>query len=473
MNWRRPILGAIATLSGSRIINNLHKIKALDTGSPADLRRFQEEKLAQLVTHAWQHVPYYREVLEGAGVIKNGHARLNNFNRVPILTKDIVKKAFDNLTSLDCKKRQWFYNTSGGSTGEPVRFIQDKAYADWNYANKIYYKTYAHQVIGDKELRLWGSERDLMVGQEHIKTRLVNYLYNRKELNTFKMTLADLSRYVQIWNAYQPRWVESYVDGMVEFATYVEKRGIPMHAPAGILTSTGTLFPEMRDKIKSVFGCGVYNRYGSREVGDMACSCDREAGMHLSPWHHYLEILDTALRPVGPGEMGKVYVTALNNYSMPIIRYDIGDFARSAKSGEETCECGRAAPVIDAVEGREMSIFRTRDGRVVPGQYFIHFLGVVLNKGHIKKFQLVQKDYEEVNVKVVVSNRQAFEQSKGQIVEITKKVMGTACKVYFEETTDIPPLASGKYIYTVCELPEMTGVRAGSRGNTSVRGPRR
>jgi phenylacetate-CoA ligase len=36
--------------------------------------------------------------------------------------------------------RKWYYNTSGGSTGEPVKFIQDDVYDRWAAATSYYYK---------------------------------------------------------------------------------------------------------------------------------------------------------------------------------------------------------------------------------------------------------------------------------------------------------------------------------------------
>ena len=122
-------------------------------------------------------------------------------------------------------------------------------------------------------MRLWGSERDLLANREKTQVNLKNWLYNRKEFNVFKMSQSRLSKLSHDWNKYKPKWVESYVQPMYEFALYIEKNNIRMHSPRGILTSAGTLFPHYRKKIEEVFNCLVFNRYGSREVGDMACSC--------------------------------------------------------------------------------------------------------------------------------------------------------------------------------------------------------
>jgi len=95
----------------------------------------------------------------------------------------------------------------------------------------------------------------------------------------------------------------------------------------------------MREKVEEVFGCPVYNRYGSREVGDIAGECKYHQGLHVLPWGSYVEIVDEAGNLVEPGVEGRILVTCLTNYAMPLIRYDIGD--RGALAGEFKCPCGR------------------------------------------------------------------------------------------------------------------------------------
>ena len=163
-----------------------------------------------------------------------------------------------------------------------------------------------------------------------------------------------------------------------------------------------------------------------------------------------MEILDESLRPCPPGRMGNVYVTALDNLSMPLIRYGIGDMAIPAKTPK--CSCGRGAPLIETVVGRHIEVFKTRDGKVVPGEFFIHFVGVVYNKGVVKKFQVIQKSYDYILIKAVLLDNQKFAETIPALVGSIRKVMGQDCKVEFEYVDDIPPTKSGKYLYTISEL---------------------
>jgi phenylacetate-CoA ligase len=182
----------------------------------------------------------------------------------------------------------------------------------------------------------------------------------------------------------------------------------------------------------------------------MACSCEKNEGLHLNIFNHYIEILNKELKDCGPGEIGKIYVTTLHNKIMPLIRYDIGDIAVPARS--KKCSCGRGMPLIKKVEGREMSMFKTKEGKLVPGEFFIHFVGVVFNKGYISKYQVIQKDFDEILIRVVISNRKMFNNYRAKIESSILNVMGEDCKIEWEFVEEIKPSKSGKYLYTISEI---------------------
>ena len=450
MNWRKPLIYSLLYTSGSRIPKYLKQIKKYEYLSGQQLKELTNNKLEKLLVHAYNNVPYYHKILKECNTVVDGKAKLENFSNIPLLTKVILRKEADKLYSKDYKYRKPYHNASGGSTGEPVEFIQDREYSDWNTANSIYYKTFGGQDVGNKELRLWGSERDLLEGKERFSIILRNWLYNRMELNAFNMTEGDMAVFVDKINRAKPTWLEAYVQPITEFARFIKKNNLKIHAPKGLLTSAGTLYPEMRQLIEEVFGCRTFNRYGSREVGGIACSCGMQEGLHVSVWNTHLEILDDTLAPAKPGQMGKIYVTTLNNYSMPLIRYDIGDMAMAGPN--QKCSCGRGTPVIQKVIGRHMEVFKTKEGKIVPAEFFIHFVGVVYNEGYVEKFQVVQKDYDDIVIRVVVRNQLKFDESRADLVSSIKKVMGQDCKIGFEIVDEIQPAGDGKYLYTISEV---------------------
>jgi phenylacetate-CoA ligase len=127
---------------------------------------------------------------------------------------------------------------------------------------------------------------------------------------------------------------------------------------------------------------------------------------------------------------------------MPFIRYEIGDIGLR----------GEKWNYLKKIEGREMSVFKTEDGKVIPAEFFIHFIGVVYNKGYISKFQVIQEDYYLIKIKLVVINNEEFDKNKNIIEKSIKNVMGNECEVIWEIVADIENLPSGKYLYTVSKI---------------------
>jgi phenylacetate-CoA ligase len=213
-----------------------------------------------------------------------------------------------------------------------------------------------------------------------------------------------------------------------------------------VVTSAGTLHPFMRETISRVFGCAVFNLYGSREVSDMACEIPGVEGLWVAPWGNFIEILDDEGMPVQPGQEGNIVVTCLTNYAMPLLRYWIGD--RGALMADPTL-FSSGAQILKHVSGRNVDVFRTRDQTLVDGEYFTHLLYF---RPWVWKFQVVQKSHELVLFKVVRANGEPPRSELEDITAKTRLVMGSDCHVDFQFVPDIPPHPSGKFRYTVSEV---------------------
>jgi phenylacetate-CoA ligase len=406
----------------------------------------QNEKLKQLLKHAYEKIPYYNKFLSKAGVVVNKDVNLENFQNIPVLTKEIIRTEGENLYSKDYQNRGWYPNTSGGSTGEPVKFIQDRNYGAWSYACRFYYNLIAGKDTGEKEIKLWGSEQDILEGAEKISTRLRRWGFNVILLNSFAMSDDIMAQYVDKWNSFKPKMVWAYTSSIYEFAEYIKRSGSKICSPASIICTAETLTENVRNFIEEVFASPALNQYGSREVGVIACECLRKEGLHTFPEHNKIEILDHNLDHCAPGKMGDIYVTTLNNYSMPLIRYQIGDTA--VVSEKEVCSCGRGWPRINALTGRTSDHFRTKDGKLVHGEYFTHLF---YNKSEIRRFRVVQHDYDDIEILIEPTNKVSRE-TLLDIEKRTKLVLGEQCDITFSITEQIPRSPSGKYRYTISEV---------------------
>lgn len=408
--------------------------------SDQEKKNYQKQKLRKLLLHCYDYVPYYRQLFDELNLARDGDELLDKFTKLPILTKEAIRKNFDSLQSEDSnyRARKPYLNTSGGSTGEPVKLVQDKDV--WTKGMASSWVDY-YLITGNvpcKLIKLWGSERDILKGSQGITGYLKNWVYRRIILNAFKMSEEDMFRFVKKINAYKPELIEAYVHSLYELSKFIKQHKLEVHTPKGIIVSAGTLYPEMKELIEQTFNCKVYNRYGSREVGHMACSRGEDE-LHISFWHNHLEILNDKLEPCKEGEVGKIYVTNLNNYSMPLLRYEIGDIAER-----------KNVLTLKSVLGRSSDHFVTKKGKKVHGAYFRH---AIFFKDWVKNYQIIQEDYERVVFKVVPTKKYVVSKKEHEEIEQwVQKGLTTNTKVEIQLVDKIEALKSGKYRYTMSKV---------------------
>jgi len=449
------------------VMDKLEQLREWQWLSPADMVRQRGARLESLLKHAYEHVPYYREQMVLSGLVEKGRIRLDSFERLPFLAKDILRDSFRSLQSDDLGSRKWYENSSGGSTGKQAIFIQDDTYRNWAQANKILFDEWSGRSIGDRQIRMWGSVRDIMVGKETWRTHTGRWLRNEIWLNAYNMSNDRMDVYARTINRFKPIQILAYVESIYNLARYAQKAGIAMHAPRSIMTTAGVLTQEMRDVIEEVFQTEVFNRYGSREVSDMACECSSHRGMHVSEYYTYVEIVRDDGTPTAPGEVGHIVVTSLTNYAMPIIRYRIGDMGAWA---EEPCDCGRPHRLLREVIGRENDMFYTSTGDQFHGSYFTQ---VMFKQQWTTQYQVIQEAFDLIRIKVVdaegAANRSNRESELGVIATEVRKVMGGDCRVVFDFVDSIEAAASGKYRYVLCNIdPAQLPGREPSEAGISV-----
>lgn len=458
-NIRSPLYSAYLRLSGrGKQLGFYSHFQKLQFESRRDMWHRHVDRVSHMLRFSRSNVPYYRDIFKDLSITEDDIANdpLGVLRLMPLLDRSVLRDRFEDLKARDLGNRRWYLNSSGGSTGEPVQFVQDAQYHAASMANKYLFDEWSGCSLGMPKVLLWGSERDLLVGKESFRARVGRWLRNECPLNAFRTTTADMFQFVETINRVRPVQLLAYVDIATELANFIENEGLCVYSPKSVMTTAGTLYPHMREVIERVFRAPVFNRYGSREVGDIACECEKAEGLHINPSTHHVEIL----RPDGsycdPGEIGEVVVTLLTNEAMPLLRYRIGDMAAWT---DETCSCGRQWPLLKEVSGRIMDVLRRKDGSSVTPAYFVHFFGVVErgDLSFIKKYQLIQEDFDSLRL-LIVSDLAAdqvmsnIEKARGVIEQIVRRVMGDSCQLSIECVPDIPKTSSGKYRYIVSKL---------------------
>lgn len=428
------------TLKKNRFEKEYLEISALRNRE--SLCNFITQRWNELILHADEHSRYYHHIFKKIELIQDGSVDLSRIGEIPILTKEIIRKYHHYLISDDYHTRQWFYNSSGGSTGEPIRLIQDDIYSKWGDATHYFYFKNIINIDEPtvKKVVLWGSERDLFKGGMGYKAKIQNWLSNTIFLNSFRMTDYNIEKYIHKINSFKPDIVRGYAGSLFELCKYAETKKLSIYRPKVVISAAENLSDTMRNVIESNFGTKLYNFYGSREVSNLAGEC-KNGLLHPFLFWNYMEVLDNNNQPVHEGKEGKVVVTTLFNYSMPLIRYEIGDMAIV---GPDHCSCGHFLPTLKKVTGRITDHFILENGTIIHGEYFTHLFYL---KDWIKAFKIIQEDYLKIRIQIVISSK-INPSDQADIENKIKLVMGPNCRITWNIVDEIPKTPTGKYLYT-------------------------
>src|SRR5258706_14320959 len=142
--------------------------------------------LVQLLAHCQRSVPYYAEIMKQVGDDFEQDPA-SYLLRLPILTKGLIRTHIEQLKSQDLGQRKWYFNTSGGSTGEPVKLIQDRDYSDRSNALQEFYSSWAGAGAGDSIVYIWGSKRDIRKGSHGAERKklIIKSVLRKTCLNAF------------------------------------------------------------------------------------------------------------------------------------------------------------------------------------------------------------------------------------------------------------------------------------------------
>jgi phenylacetate-CoA ligase len=304
--------------------------RELERSNAGDLTR---ARLARLLDHAREHVPFYRDLLPRRGP---GDDPFKTLAALPLLTPGMLRSDFDSLCSDDLDARRW-YDT--GSPRAPVHLVQDAHHCAHAIVTLERFHASLGRRIGERAEVIWGDEGNADGGGRGVTKRICRVLANEHWTDTFRLTEEQMLAVLDRLERHPPKLVVAYASAVYELARFAERHAIPVRPQRAIVTVPGTLDDFMRAAIERVFNCEAFNEYWSRAVGPVALECDAHAGLHVAPWANYLEVVDAGGWALPAGEEGQIVVTCLTNYAMPLIRYAIGDGGSLAPAG--TCACGR------------------------------------------------------------------------------------------------------------------------------------
>lgn len=423
------------------------------------LRELQNEKLRRLVRHCYENVPYYRRVFMERKLRPEDIRDREDLAKLPVLTKQLIREHYQELCAEDIRLRQTLEGSTGGSTGTPMRFLEDLE--TWNKTRGLNLRgwTWAGFQVGEKLFTLAGNS--LVDSKENRRKMRVKNLYDRLIMRNLKRDCTDITpeamaEHYRAMMKYRPAGIRGYASSLYFLARYIEQNQFPV-CPVKVVFTTGEkLHPKYRDKIQQVFKAPVFDAYGASDGGLTAHECAMHEGLHLGEEHCVVEIVDREGRPLPDGEIGQVLSTDLNNYAFPFLRYQLGDLAYIRK---ERCSCGRSHRLLGEVVGREGRAIYNKQGRP--------YSSIVIDNMMFRNMDIHSEESQRLYEKM--DRFQIRQDSNGDLRILIKPVdageplstfeyIKDNFQTYFPESRvellfveEIPPLPSGKEDYCVSE----------------------
>lgn len=330
----RHILGPLLDFSrGPKIIKYINQLEESQWWPRNKILELQNERLRKLVRHAYDNVPYYRELFDKRRLNPNDIQSSADLVKMPVLTKGIIRENFDNMIARGFPGKEMVLTRTGGSTGEPLVFYTttddrfDLAMAKvrraliwWGYA------------FGDKRVTV-----QLARPHRSLAGRLRRYL-ERAETFIAWQSAKELPLFIRKLEDFQPKFISAYPSLIYLLARFVEEQGGTRLRPKAFITHSEQLYDYQRELIKRVFKCEIFSHYESFEMNQIAAECPTHSGYHIVAESVVVEITDNLGEPRPSGTEGRILITNLNNRAMPFIRYDIGN--QGVINGE-LCACRR------------------------------------------------------------------------------------------------------------------------------------
>jgi phenylacetate-CoA ligase len=398
------------------------------------LEEFQKQRLRELVHHAVESVPYYRDLYTRHGlsaVDVPGLVDLPVAQRTEMQARDAR-----DLVARGLEPGSLVVHSTSGSTGYPFRT----------------YRT----LLEDRLLQALRLKRQFNLGLRLTDVRVAITLqghgsrgknpdihfYNR--LGLLRRPIVDCllpaDQILDRGSALRPDVLAGYPDALA----WIAGQATPEHRrriqPRFILTGGETLTADMRQRISECFRAPVYDFYGIHEFNLLASECPQTGLYHVAEDSAIVEVLKDG-RPAARGETGEVVATALHSFAMPFIRYRTGDLA---VRGPSRCPCGAPCTTLERIQGRVIDRFTLPDGTKLHPYHLLEPL--VKDAPWLRRYQIVQESVDRLVVKLVpLPGRNPSADDLQLLRTRFQQPLGPGVSVAFETVSELPPAGNGKF----------------------------
>ena len=415
LGWR--MLDMTKNDSVHKRLKNIENVMEDDS----NYKKYIEEKLKALTEYATKETNYYS--------LYQGHA----FEEFPVINKNIIMDLFEDFESKEYINRQVHTMSTSGSTGRPFKIKQDFGKRNQVLAEIMYFSGIVGYKVGRKMVYLRNLESTLT------KSAIKQFVQNESVIATQKYDDDTIGSIVdQLIHMERGTTILGYASTLQMIASYMERHNMHASNITGIISGAEAITSKTRKLVNKQFGCPVVSRYSNQEMGILAQDFEEDEFL-LNRASYYFEVLKMDKDEKAEiGEMGRIVITDLYNYAMPMIRYDTGDLGimKKNKNGREYLAkvLGRKLDLLYTTKDEPLSFFAI-------DEYFEPNFD-------IEQYQFIQEDRTHLTVNVLMKKGKSIDEN--WCIDGIKKVMGEDCIVSINYLDTVPITNSGKFRYVIC-----------------------
>lgn len=412
--------------------------------SPEQIHKYQTVRLQALVKHAYHTVPFYKRHYDKHGVRPEDIKDLRDISRLPLITRDDVRTAGNELISAEYPIRTLTHGHTSGTTGTPLSFYWDKQTCVYNNAV-------------DWRQKLWGGVRYgdrlvLFLGRTIVPTDKTeppfwhhDRFHNMLWMSSFHLSETYLPHYLDKLRLFGPAAIEGYPSTVYILARYLKatRQSFPVKA---VFTSSETLLPLQRALIEERFETKVFDFFGMAERVAFATQCAEAQEYHLNFEYALNEIVNADGNPVESGKEGYLVGTSLLNYGMPFIRYRTSDVTAI---DTEKCSCGRHMNRFRRVTTKDEDIVVTPEGKLVSSSILTHPFKPL---DAVQESQIIQEEIDLLHIKIV-RRANYSESDSAHLITALRERVGPKMHIELEFVKNIPRTKSGKFRWVISKIP--------------------
>lgn len=348
----------------------IKRVDAMYEMGNEELMNRNEKRFLYIFRRAYDKSPFYYRLYTEAGIKKEDIKCLEDIKKLPVITKDMVKKYAQEM--LTVPKWQVMVGHTSGTTGTPLTVYSSWPSIWWNQAYTYSARLRNGFKYGQPLVSLRGNlDRNTM----HMKVHVSNTLY----LSSYCINKDTIKTYYDVIIKHNPVAIEGYPSSLYTLSLCMSEAGLKLDIPVAF-TSSETLLDYQRILIEKQLGTEIYDNFGMTEQTIYLQEAFNHQGYYELPGYSINEYLED-------GEI----CTSLTNEAFPLIRYRSNDIIELAELDAEHPQI-----MVKSVEGRKEDFLLCKDGGRIQRLDFI-FKGV----NHVRYGQLVQEKNGFLNVNIV------------------------------------------------------------------------